>query len=180
MTTRRIGIAALTFTAALAAGSASAQYGGSQPYGGNPSYGSNNPQTACADAARSLVHQETRWNDRGRERGMTSGTLYWQAVDGTQGTCLVDRNGRVYQVRVDRWGGDVSVWPGTGPGEQTHLVRCESDRDRRRECSIPRGSRVRLFDQLSSTPCVQNRNWGYYRDELWVDDGCRGIFEVSW
>lgn len=178
MRNSRLAVAAITLTTFLAAGAA-----GADPWDDRGDRGNRrgNSENACAEAARALVHQETRWNERGRERDGSSGTLYWQAADGTQGSCLMDRDGRIYLVRVDRWGsGDISVWPGTGRGDQNQLVRCESYGEQHEECSIPRGSRVRLFDQLSNTPCVQNRNWGYQRDQLWVDDGCRGIFEVSW
>jgi len=139
---------------------------------------------ACRQAARALVNQETRWSDsRAQERGGGSGTLYWRAVDGTEGVCRLDRSDRVYEVRVERWGSaqdEISVWPGTGAGEGSRLVRCESDRGRRKECSIPRGARVRLEKTLSDTACTRGRTWGQTRNEIWVDDGCRAIFEVTW
>ncbi|MCL4837309.1 MAG: DUF3011 domain-containing protein [Thermoanaerobaculia bacterium] len=139
---------------------------------------------ACRQAARVLVNQETRWNDsRTQERGGGSGTLYWRAADGTEGVCRVDRNDRVYEVRVERWGtaqDEISVWPGTGTGEGSRMIRCESQKGRRKECSIPRGARVRLEKQLSDTPCRAGRTWGFNRNEIWVDDGCRAVFEVTW
>ncbi|MGH7535255.1 MAG: DUF3011 domain-containing protein [Gemmatimonadales bacterium] len=36
---------------------------------------------------------------------------------------------------------------------------------------------IRLVRQLSSTPCVENRTWGFRARQIWVDDGCRGVFE---
>jgi hypothetical protein len=158
-------------------GAADAQYG--RP----PGNGSGNPQSACADAARALVQQETRWNERGTERGFANpNVLSWQAADGTQGTCQVDRTGRVYEVRVDRWGspGGIIVWPGADPGGSSRLLKCESEKGRRQECAIPRGARVRIYDRVSDAPCVQYRTWGTTRDQIWVDDGCRAIFEVTW
>jgi hypothetical protein len=158
---------------------AAAQYG-RPPFG---SGGSGNPQISCAEAARALVQQETRWNERGNERGFANpNVLYWQAADGTQGTCQVDRTGRVYEVRVDRWGspGGIIVWPGTDPGGSSRLLKCESEKGRRHECAIPRGARVRIYDRVSDAPCVQYRSWGTTRDQIWVDDGCRAIFEVTW
>lgn len=142
-------------------------------------------EEACRDAARALVDQDTRWNNR---RGGASGksqstdTIYWLAKDGTEGVCRVDRRGRVYEVRVEHWGeeGDITTWPGEDDYEERELVRCESDRRKQRDCPIPRGAEVRLFDQLSDTPCVYGDNWGYSRDEIWVDDGCRAVFEVTW
>ena len=42
------------------------------------------------------------------------------------------------------------------------------------------GERVRLLDRLSDSPCTQGRSWGYNRHEIWVDNGCRAVFEVRW
>lgn len=138
---------------------------------------------ACRRAASVLVNQEARWDDaRSGARGV-SNTLNWRAADGTYGTCSVDGRGRVYAVRVERWGetsSGIDVWPGSGAGEMVRTLRCESDRDRRRECEIPRGASVRLVDRLSSSPCVLGRTWGYNRHEIWVDNGCRAVFEVRW
>lgn len=140
------------------------------------------PREACRRAASVLVNQDARWDD-GRNGGRSmSGTLAWRAGDGTYGTCSVDSRGRVYAVRVERWGGSngIDVWPGSGVGDSYRTLRCESDRDRRRECEIPYGARVRLLDRLSDSPCTQGRSWGYNRHEIWVDNGCRAVFEVRW
>ena len=143
-------------------------------------YGSD-AREACRRAASVLINQEARWDDAGA-RGL-SGTLNWRAADGTYGTCSVDGRGRVYAVRVERWGSistDVDVWPGSGAGEMVRTLRCESDKERRSTCEIPRGARVRLVDRLSKAQCTFGRTWGYSRHELWVDDGCRAVFEVRW
>lgn len=139
---------------------------------------------ACRRAASVLVNQEARWDDdyRGQQRGMTD-SLRWRAADGTYGTCLADRRGRVYQVSVERWGSnssDVDVWPGTGSGESSRLLRCESEKGRAKRCPIPRGASVRLVDRVSDAPCVLGRSWNYNRNEIRVDDGCRAVFEVRW
>jgi hypothetical protein len=132
---------------------------------------------ACRRAASALVNQEARWDDQ-RGRG-SSGSLNWRAADGTYGTCSIDNRGRVYNVRVERWGttsGGIDVWPGQdGP---VRTLRCESERDRLRECEIPRGAGVRLITRLSDSPCIQGRTWGYNRNLIWVDNGCRAVFEV--
>lgn len=66
---------------------------------------------ACADAARVLVRQETRW-DESRYRQAEADLLRWRAQDGTRGICRVDPRGRVFEVRVEEWAtGDVDVWP---------------------------------------------------------------------
>ena len=35
---------------------------------------------------------------------------------------------------------------------------------------------VQLVRQLSSSPCVQGRSWGYGRNGIWVAQGCRAEF----
>jgi hypothetical protein len=58
------------------------------------------------------------------------------------------------------------------------IVRCESNDGRTQVCPADGAERVRLAKQLSRTECVEGRNWGVNRDGIWVDDGCRGDFEV--
>ena len=144
---------------------------------------SGDAREACRRAASVLVNQEARWDDSYSRERSAGNDLRWRAADGTRGTCEVDSRGRVYGVRVERWGssyGDIDVWPGSGYGESYRTLRCESDRGRRQECAIPREARVRLAERLSDTACIQGRNWGYSRSHIWVDDGCRAIFEVRW
>jgi len=58
-------------------------------------------------------------------------------------------------------------------------ITCESDDMEYTRCRAWTYGRVRLSRQLSSTQCVQGRTWGYDRDGVWVDRGCRGIFVVG-
>ncbi len=71
-----------------------------------------------------------------------------------------DRQGR------DRWTGNGSI-------------RVESEDGRYRSRSIDTRGGVRLVKRLSDAPCVQGRSWGYDRNRIWVDRGCRAIFEVG-
>jgi hypothetical protein len=36
----------------------------------------------------------------------------------------------------------------------------------------------RLVRQVSNAPCLQGETWGFERNAMWVDHGCRGEFEV--
>ena len=55
-------------------------------------------------------------------------------------------------------------------------VTCESNDNRRKECSMNTRGGVRLIRQLSDTACIQGRNWGTYQNSVWVDNGCRAVF----
>jgi DUF3011 family protein len=38
---------------------------------------------------------------------------------------------------------------------------------------------ARLVKQLSDAPCLQGETWGFERNAIWVDEGCRGEFEAG-
>ena len=83
-----------------------------------------------------------------------------------------DRYGRGDERRRDPFG----VF-GSNRGGQT--VRVESEDGRRKEKRVDTRGGVRLVRQLSDRPCTYGRSWGYDRDSIWVDRGCRGVFEVG-
>jgi Protein of unknown function (DUF3011) len=58
-------------------------------------------------------------------------------------------------------------------------VSCDSDDMRRHWCRVDTRGGVRLYKQKSDSPCIQGRSWGYNRDGIWVDRGCRAEFEVG-
>lgn len=65
-------------------------------------------------------------------------------------------------------------------GSNNDTITCSSDRGRFTRCpvDIRRGDRVRLRRQLSSAGCWEGSTWGYDRNGIWVDGGCRGEFEI--
>jgi hypothetical protein len=67
--------------------------------------------------------------------------------------------------------------PSGSSSYNTTRFKLESDGGRERK-RIDTSGGVRLLRQISGTRCIQNRTWGYDRDEVWVDDGCRAEFEV--
>lgn len=73
------------------------------------------------------------------------------------------------------YGGGLPVEP---PSRGGGFVVCESRDNRYRHCPTVIRRDVRLIRQLSDTPCLHNRSWGYDRHGVWVDRGCRGEFEV--
>jgi hypothetical protein len=65
-----------------------------------------------------------------------------------------------------------------GTWSGSYGVTCESDDGRRLQCALPAEGAVRLARQLSRARCVPGTTWGALRDAIWVDQGCRGEFEV--
>lgn len=58
-------------------------------------------------------------------------------------------------------------------------IVCESRDSRYQRCTWDWGrGKPFLVEQYSSAPCVRGRSWGYdeRRQELWVNEGCRGLF----
>jgi len=58
-------------------------------------------------------------------------------------------------------------------------IRCESTGGNYKTCSVDTRGGVRLTRQLSSHGCWQNDTWGYDRNRIWVNRGCRAEFWVG-
>lgn len=69
---------------------------------------------------------------------------------------------------------------GYGGGYGPQVIRCESRDERQRFCRVAGGVRnAQIVRRLSNTHCQFNYNWGYQRDGVWVDRGCRAEFRVN-
>lgn len=97
-----------------------------------------------------------------------------------EGACRAE-----FQVAADRrgnwsrWRGRDGGYHGGGHGAgYGQSVRCESSDGRSRRCAADIRGGVQLKRQLSASPCIQGRNWGWDRDGIWVDNGCRAEFAV--
>ena len=64
---------------------------------------------------------------------------------------------------------------GRGPGQ---TITCSSNNNRRNWCELPRRN-VTLNRQISGSPCVRGRTWGFDQQGIWVDRGCRAEFLVQ-
>lgn len=87
------------------------------------------------------------------------------------------RGGRYNDGRGDRHGD----WrPGDG-WDQRINVRCGSHNFGYNLCQVDtgRGSDVRIARQISGSPCVEGRTWGWNRAGIWVDEGCEAVFTVD-
>jgi len=62
---------------------------------------------------------------------------------------------------------------------QGQTIYCASDDGRRNYCSANTNGGVRLTNQRSGSPCIQGQTWGFDRDQIWVDRGCRAEFAVG-
>lgn len=144
------------------------------------------------------VYRRTGWDD--------DTYIRCESSDGRRRYCRADLDGRS-DVELARqlsnavcregstWGWDRNgVWVDRGcrgefkidrrsGGWDDNYLRCESNDGRRQYCGtgFGGGSRfdVRLAKQLSNAPCVERRTWGVDNRGLWVDNGCRGEFEID-
>lgn len=69
---------------------------------------------------------------------------------------------------------------GSNNGWNGATIRCESRNNRRETCRADTRGGVRLVRQLSSQQCREGRTWGTRSNEIWVDNGCRGDFQLRY
>ena len=58
-------------------------------------------------------------------------------------------------------------------------ITCESTDGRERYCSANTRGGVVLSTQLSRSGCYQGDTWGYDRHGIWVNSGCRAVFNTG-
>jgi Protein of unknown function (DUF3011) len=72
-----------------------------------------------------------------------------------------------------------SGWNGNGyNGGQDQLISCSSDDMHRHYCQADTRGGVQLVKQRSDSSCRQGYSWGFDRQGIWVDHGCRADFQV--
>ncbi len=64
-----------------------------------------------------------------------------------------------------------------GRGEDVERLTCSSTNGRRNYCNYPNRG-VRMIQQVSRAPCVEDRTWGRDRQGVWVDRGCAAVFDI--
>lgn len=74
------------------------------------------------------------------------------------------------------WGRNDNRYDDGYGGPQT--IRCESSDGRGHRCNVRMGRGAQLVRQLSRSACVEGQSWGWDRQGIWVDRGCRGEFNV--
>ncbi|MFZ2753239.1 MAG: DUF3011 domain-containing protein [Lysobacteraceae bacterium] len=66
---------------------------------------------------------------------------------------------------------------GTARAQST--ITCESSGGQYRSCPVNTANGVTLSRQLSREGCWQGDTWGYDRNRIWVNRGCRAEFRVG-
>jgi hypothetical protein len=69
-------------------------------------------------------------------------------------------------------------WGNGGNNGTSSVVYCASDDMRRNYCNVGPNRGIKLTRQRSDARCELNRTYGFDRDRIWVDRGCRADFEV--
>lgn len=75
--------------------------------------------------------------------------------------------------------GGYAAEPGAlgGWGYGGYTVTCSSENGRYTQCGWDRRQgRPHLIEQISQSDCREGHSWGYSRNQLWVNHGCRGRF----
>jgi len=73
--------------------------------------------------------------------------------------------------------GSSNAWAQSGITAQNgRNVTCASDDGKRHLCRVDTSRGVQMTNQRSGSPCIQGQTWGYDRQGIWVDRGCRADF----
>lgn len=132
----------------------------------------DNRRSECGFSGHGFVRIVEQLSDAACDEGISWG------VHGS--TIWVDRGCRarfeiVSNPGSEDWGG--GAWSG-GTWSGRYTVTCESVDSKRITCRLPAEGRIRVKEQLSDTRCDQGETWGALGDAIWVDRGCRAVFEV--
>jgi hypothetical protein len=63
--------------------------------------------------------------------------------------------------------------------QRGNQVQLESRDGRYASINVRTGNDVRIVRRLSSAGCVIGRSWGFDANKIWVNNGCRAIFEYA-
>ena len=108
--------------------------------------------------------------------------LEWRSAAGRLGVCRLEPDGRISDVKAT----DLAQPPAPAAEPpapvddafEPYQLRCESEHGGRNECEIKPSATVVMVEQLGDIDCVENLSWDQAGDAIWVDGGCRAVFEV--
>jgi|GEM_PF-2532602 len=68
------------------------------------------------------------------------------------------------------------------PASAADTLRCESKNHKPNTCNVAARGRFRadIVQQTSKSKCLRGRTWGESESGVWVDQGCSGVFRVSY
>ena len=76
--------------------------------------------------------------------------------------------------------GGPRAWAQSGITQQNgRQVTCASDDGKRHLCRVDTSRGVQMTNQRSGSACIQGQTWGYSRQGIWVDRGCRADFYLG-
>jgi len=108
--------------------------------------------------------------------------LRWRSASGHLGVCRLEPDGRISDVKatgfVQPAAAAVEPPAAAQAGFEPYQVNCESEHGGRHECEVRPSAIVVMVEQLGDVDCVENLSWGQDGDAIWVDGGCRAMFEV--
>ena len=152
---------------------------GTQPYppyqGGNTG---RNFRCESHDKRMQRCNVDTRYGVSLMRRLSNAPCIQGQTWGWDAGGVWVDNGCRAEFTIGGGYGGpSYPTYPGGGYG-QGRTVRCESNKSRYHRCNVPVYQGVQLQHKLSDASCKQGSDWGWDRNGIWVDDGCRADFLV--
>ena len=71
-------------------------------------------------------------------------------------------------------------WVAAGSARAQQSVTCESNNGKRNYCGSYTSNQVTLQRQIGQSPCERGRSWGVDGRGLWVDYGCRAVFNIRY
>ena len=116
--------------------------------------------------------------------------LNWCPADSRFGVRLARQRSQASCVLGQSWGyGRRGIWvdhgcradfrvAGDWANTAAALQYCASGDMQRHGCPVDTLDGVFIIRQRSEADCVYNRTWGYDRQGIWVDRGCRADFEI--
>ena len=119
------------------------------------------------------------------------GGRHYCRVNTSRGVQLVNQRSGSPCVQGQTWGYDRSgIWVDRGCRADFYLggynnggnqgtITCSSDNGGRNYCRANTAGGVRMVNQRSGSPCIQGQTWGYDRNGIWVDRGCRADFALN-
>ncbi len=109
-----------------------------------------------------------------------SACIEGQSWGNKPGAVWVNRGCRARFGIVANTGGNNGNYPGNNYPDNNHIIVCQSNRNRYRQCNTNFRGRVQLVRRLNnSAACISGRSWGQREGMVWVSRGCRAQFAAA-